>query len=238
MEKNNTTKYFKYAIGEIALVVIGILIALSINNWNENRKESGYLNLVYQQLQKDLKADTLNVAQRIELYTLKNKRLTDIIDRNIPFSYYDTINESNFANCDKCRSDIASADPFQNLDKGYQLLKAMNTDHNNKVDSLSFKIDGFYKTYNEIFPDLNRMLLDLINQELDNYQQYDWFVEWSLFERRTYNKSFMTYIFESDEYRTKSARHLIYSKYYLNQLIDYNTSATEILVLLDEKLKA
>jgi hypothetical protein len=30
-------KYFKYAIGEIILVVIGILIALQINNWNQNR---------------------------------------------------------------------------------------------------------------------------------------------------------------------------------------------------------
>ena len=38
MEKNKTGKYLKYAIGEIILVVIGILIALSINNWNENRK--------------------------------------------------------------------------------------------------------------------------------------------------------------------------------------------------------
>jgi hypothetical protein len=38
MEKNKTGKYFKYAIGEIVLVVIGILIALSINNWNEERK--------------------------------------------------------------------------------------------------------------------------------------------------------------------------------------------------------
>jgi hypothetical protein len=37
--ENKTGKYFKYAIGEIILVVIGILIALSINNWNENRKE-------------------------------------------------------------------------------------------------------------------------------------------------------------------------------------------------------
>ncbi|QBA63958.1 DUF6090 family protein [Muriicola soli] len=34
MEKNKTGKYLKYAIGEIVLVVIGILIALSINNWN------------------------------------------------------------------------------------------------------------------------------------------------------------------------------------------------------------
>jgi hypothetical protein len=38
MEIGKTTKYFKYAIGEIILVVIGILIALSINNWNENQK--------------------------------------------------------------------------------------------------------------------------------------------------------------------------------------------------------
>ena len=35
--ENKTSKYFKYAIGEIVLVVIGILIALQINNWNEKR---------------------------------------------------------------------------------------------------------------------------------------------------------------------------------------------------------
>ncbi|MGK0489458.1 MAG: hypothetical protein ACJAXB_002657 [Candidatus Endobugula sp.] len=39
MEKNKTGKYFNYAVGEIILVVIGVLIALSINNWNENQIE-------------------------------------------------------------------------------------------------------------------------------------------------------------------------------------------------------
>ena len=39
ISENNMGKYFKYAIGEILLVVIGILLALQINNWNENRKE-------------------------------------------------------------------------------------------------------------------------------------------------------------------------------------------------------
>src|SRR5210317_1847314 len=36
--ENKTGKYLKYAIGEIILVVVGILIALQINNWNEHRK--------------------------------------------------------------------------------------------------------------------------------------------------------------------------------------------------------
>ena len=39
-DDNKPLKYMRYAIGEIVLVVIGILIALSINNWNEKRKDS------------------------------------------------------------------------------------------------------------------------------------------------------------------------------------------------------
>ncbi|MCS5491322.1 DUF6090 family protein [Algoriphagus limi] len=38
MEQNKVRRYILYAIGEIFLVVIGILIALQVNNWNENRK--------------------------------------------------------------------------------------------------------------------------------------------------------------------------------------------------------
>lgn len=40
LNKAKTVSYFKYALGEIILVVLGILIALQINNWNQNRLES------------------------------------------------------------------------------------------------------------------------------------------------------------------------------------------------------
>ncbi|MEO2053483.1 DUF6090 family protein [Flagellimonas beolgyonensis] len=50
LSEGKTGKYLKYAIGEIILVVIGILIALQINNWNENRKNK----LLEQQLLKAL----------------------------------------------------------------------------------------------------------------------------------------------------------------------------------------
>ena len=55
--ENKTGKYFKYAIGEIVLVVIGILIALSINNWNENRKTQIEERDILQRLQLDLRDD-------------------------------------------------------------------------------------------------------------------------------------------------------------------------------------
>jgi len=54
LAEGKTSKYLKYAIGEIILVVIGILIALQINNWNENRKanieEQRILETLYENL--------------------------------------------------------------------------------------------------------------------------------------------------------------------------------------------
>lgn len=40
LQENRFSKYLLYAIGEIVLVVIGILIALQVNNWNEERKQN------------------------------------------------------------------------------------------------------------------------------------------------------------------------------------------------------
>ena len=68
MEKNKTGKYFKYAIGEIILVVIGILIALSINNWNEQRKDRANERDLYQRIIKDLKFDENILNERILYY--------------------------------------------------------------------------------------------------------------------------------------------------------------------------
>ncbi|MDT0559634.1 DUF6090 family protein [Ichthyenterobacterium sp. W332] len=55
MEQNKTGKYFKYAIGEIILVVIGILIALQINNWNQNRLNSNQEQQILLQLKSEFK---------------------------------------------------------------------------------------------------------------------------------------------------------------------------------------
>ncbi|MDX1472197.1 MAG: DUF6090 family protein [Flavobacteriaceae bacterium] len=53
IHSSKVSKYMLYAIGEIILVVIGILIALQINNWNEDRKQSKRRNIIMEELKKD-----------------------------------------------------------------------------------------------------------------------------------------------------------------------------------------
>ena len=57
LDDNRSWRYSKYAVGEILLVVIGILIALQINNWNESRKLESSEIQVYKNLKRQLRED-------------------------------------------------------------------------------------------------------------------------------------------------------------------------------------
>jgi hypothetical protein len=65
INEGKTTKYFKYALGEIFLVVIGILIALQINTWNENRINKIKLKSYLTEIVKDFKYDQLNIHNEL-----------------------------------------------------------------------------------------------------------------------------------------------------------------------------
>ena len=68
ISENKMGKYLKYAIGEILLVVIGILIALQINNWNENRKQAIAEEEFYKGIKEDLQQD-LEFINYVQAYT-------------------------------------------------------------------------------------------------------------------------------------------------------------------------
>jgi sensor domain CHASE-containing protein len=68
LRRNNMNgKYLKYAIGEVLLVVVGIMIALAINTWNENRKEQQYLSLILKEIHNDITTDLALIYGAINL---------------------------------------------------------------------------------------------------------------------------------------------------------------------------
>ena len=81
LSENKFSKYLLYAIGEIVLVVIGILIALSINNWNETRKDRISEKNILQDIKGSISTDILQLNSRIEM--AKN----DIKSANIILNY-------------------------------------------------------------------------------------------------------------------------------------------------------
>ena len=65
LTENRFSKYLLYAVGEILLVVIGILIALQIDNWNEYRQERADELKFLSRLREDLKVDNAYFKRRI-----------------------------------------------------------------------------------------------------------------------------------------------------------------------------
>ena len=99
LSKGKKGKYLKYAIGEIILVVIGILIALQINNWNENRKTRKLEAQIYTELKNDLLQTRNDINETIskhkEIFKTNQQLITDIYNKK-PNSQiiYDSFTES------------------------------------------------------------------------------------------------------------------------------------------------
>ena len=63
--ENNVGSYLRYAIGEILLVVVGILIALQVNNWNEGRKDRIQERKFLVRLEAEISTDIENISNSI-----------------------------------------------------------------------------------------------------------------------------------------------------------------------------
>jgi len=78
-DQNKPLKYFRYAVGEIVLVMVGILLALQVNNWNEERKGHLELTNIIRGVKKDLKGDVLEFEWAIEQIDKENLRIKSFL---------------------------------------------------------------------------------------------------------------------------------------------------------------
>lgn len=83
LRENKFRNYLKYAIGEVILVVIGILIALTLNNINENRKQSKLIIDALQEIHQNISDDIIECNNLISFYQRKDFLLGDFLLGNV-----------------------------------------------------------------------------------------------------------------------------------------------------------
>ena len=161
INQNKTSKYFKYAIGEIVLVVIGILIALQINNWNEKRNNKAKLEsyiLIYKDVLKlnielfdtNIKTAEAYIKRNIETLKLRNfdSIHVDSLEARIE-TFYVNFDTENFVHESFKNSQITDFGKYDTIINrmqayytwGYAELADVIKQHNDGVD----KADDFWR---------------------------------------------------------------------------------------------
>jgi len=235
MEQNKTAKYFKYAIGEIILVVVGILIALQINNWNENQKQKKQLVAIYTTVAQNLKTDLKNIKVPIEFFETLDSTLTNILTKNYSTSFLDSINETNYLQCIPCKSNINMYEPFEKQDNGFELLKKYENNESIKGNEFSQDIIQFYITQGNGLTTFRDLLIKETYSNLKYYEQFSWYSDYSL---GNYNPEAIAYFLNDQTYKNRAANFKIFiGRNYLKRLKDYEASATDFISKIEERRK-
>ena len=156
LTENKFSKYLIYAIGEIVLVVIGILIALQINNWNENKakteKEIFHLKNISSNLEMDLNNEIINgieyTERQMSAYELlksdfyEKDKLTNDSIRKLFFQNLNqwdlVLNTVAFENLKSSGMDLISNDSIK-----IQILTLYGTDYK-YIERLHYEITKFH----------------------------------------------------------------------------------------------
>lgn len=163
--EGKTSNYLKYAIGEIALVMIGILLALQVNNWNEARKQRQVELKYFNNLKNDLMADDELLNGMINFANAKVKAAKNVklkADRDSIGSIYDFANEL---------LTIFFVDEFRPNDNTYEEMKSSGNFSTISKEDLKLKLMNLKKTYHNIAAAHEHMRYDF-NVFLEDFQKY------------------------------------------------------------------
>ena len=172
LDENKTGKYVKYAVGEIFLVVIGILIALQINTWNENRKARGIEIETLKELRSDLKQSLFDI-EGDQQYFRFSKRNTEHILENF---------KNKGSNRDSLNFYFAQMYPFSTFSINSTTFDNLRQSGTNAVanDSIRVKLSDFYTHSINLYKEYEQRLVVAHDQ--------DYITPMKMSEFRTYSR--------------------------------------------------
>ncbi len=194
---NKIAGYLFYAIGEIALIVIGILIAMQINNWNENKKSQDQLNNIYGYILLDLEADTTEVGAILRNY----EQRTPVFRRVLA----DSATVEDYKTNPFYRALVSTYLPFAIDQKGYNLLKNYNNSVVGERDTLVTEIGQFYTSFIDFFEKFGLRIQDDVIENIQDWKNnQDWFSE--VYSGQL-SEGYLDYVLNDKDYKNKVVFH-------------------------------
>lgn len=186
LSENKYSKYFKYAIGEIILVVIGILIALQINNWNETKQKENKLQSIYLEVQRELALNIKTLDRSIAFFEKQDSVIYLILN--------DKLTKEDYLKNYSLAYTLEYYDPPMIQNKGYISLNANLDIILKKMKPALEKLNNFYET--------NLYYLNTGSKNFNAFMEYyfkklsdtkPWYVDYS-YKFNYKNEEFLEYI--------------------------------------------
>ena len=223
---NKVSSYLVYAIGEIALVMIGILLALYVNNWNENRKLKSVINNTLSTISYDLEADTLSANTIIDFYK-KNLEDSNRILNN-------EITPDNYMDCLNCFSLVTVYQPFSIQTKGFEQLKQLTDETNTQKDSLISDITRLYSVYTPIIDKNNDRMETIVMKNFYELEKFPWFIDLAT---NKLSEEVIKYYTTSEDYKKRVASHrMLAVGNHLGATQKYKEDAIELINRIKQRL--
>ena len=218
--------YLLYAIGEIVLVVAGILIALSINNWSEERKQQQQLRNIFVTLEDDIRNDLEEMNTILEYYEGFEDEFIALMKG--------TMSLEEFQQCKQCPYLVTGHRNFNIEDRAYERLKEYNSGF--EEDSLVNYVVQTIARYKDEVAINDRLIQSSIVSDLEKWRdQYDWFPAFARQEKT--NEAYARYSVSSKEFRNITAwRYALVYTNYVPTVNDFKVALQEILNGVEQRL--
>jgi hypothetical protein len=201
LTENKFSKYLLYAVGEIVLVVIGILIALNINNQNEQRIKKEKLDAIYIEVQRELAQNIKKTTTIIDFYEKKDSIV------------YLALNDK------LTKEDYIKNPSFAHVIRYYQVVNIQNKGYLNLMDKLDILPTSFKPILEKIniVYESNKSSIDAINEDFTQFMRDDitkmadtksWYVEFAY--KGNFNDEILEYLVNDPFYKNKVFEYNIY----------------------------
>ncbi|NNC98045.1 MAG: hypothetical protein HKN88_08220 [Gammaproteobacteria bacterium] len=214
--------YLKYALGEILLVAVGILLAVAVNNWNEDRQNFKELESIHAMVKKNLVSNIAAIDKILEIYASSEVYYQKHLDAEVT--------QEDYQNSPGLAYLIMGYPELTLNQRGYRLLQNFTANYDQQENVISGEIIGFYtEMLHEIKVD-DELRANNFQKNFSHWQTYPW---WSDYISQKDYTGFIDYALNDQDYKNRIATaEFINYKVFKKEIEEYKQKAQALIDLI------